>query len=339
MQMKLTSLCIVTLIAAVAALMASAANAQEKPVAPIVAASAAADTDIELNTPTGTIFGSLRLPAKSDAAMPLVILHAGSGPTDRDGNTVRAPGKNDSLKLIAVALADSGIASLRFDKRGIAKSTPAGRAEKDLRFDDYVNDLGAWIKKMRADPYAKRFSKIIIAGHSEGSLIGMMAAANDKADGYISIAGIARGAADVLRTQLKPRLPQGLWDESERVLRSLEAGKTVDDAPTELVSLYRPSVQPYLISWFNKRPTIEIAKLTVPILIIQGTTDIQVAVSEAEALKAAAPKAELTIIEGMNHVLKTVVIDREKNSAAYTDPTLPLSSELMPRLVKFVKSI
>jgi uncharacterized protein len=339
MQMKLTHLLTATLIAVVASMVVSTTNAQEKTAAPVVAASAAVDTDIALKTPTGTIYGSLRLPAKSDAAMPLVILHAGSGATDRDGNSVGAPGKNDSLKLIAVTLAENGIASLRFDKRGIAKSTVAATAEKDLRFDDYVNDLGAWIKKMRADPYTKRFSKIIIAGHSEGSLIGMIAAANEKVDGYISIAGIARGAADVLRTQLKPRLPQGLWDESERVLKSLEAGKTFDDPPKELAALYRASVQPYLISWFSRRPTVEIAKLSAPVLIIQGTTDIQVAVSEAEALKAAAPKAELAIIDGMNHVLKTVVIDREKNSATYTDPTLPLSAELMPRIVKFVKSI
>ena len=301
--------------------------------APTATTAPATESAVTLDTATGVLYGTLLLPAVK-AAAPLVIFHAGSGATDRDGNSAGLPGKNNSLKLLAQGLASEGIASLRYDKRGVAASQAAGVSEKDLRFDHYVDDLAAWLKKMRED---KRFSRVLIAGHSEGSLIGMIAANQARADGFISMAGIARSAADVLRTQIKPRLPEALWLESERVLQSLEVGKTVEDPPPALAALYRQSVQPYLISWFAKRPAVEIAKLAVPVFIVQGTTDIQVAVSEAEALKAAQPKAEIFIIEGMNHVLKTVEADRAKNTAAYSDPSLPLAAGLVTRIATFVQ--
>ena len=238
--------------------------------------------------------------------------------------------------MLAEALAQRGIASVRIDKRGVAESGAAVSSEKDLRFDTYIDDLVAWITMLKKDP---RFSRVIVAGHSEGSLVGMMAAAKSSADAFISISGIASNAGDVLRTQLKPKLPEALWNESERTLKSLEAGKLVDDPPAALASLYRPSVQPYLISWLNKRPTIEIAKLKVPILIVQGTNDIQVATREAELLKDAAPKAELAIIDGMNHVLKKVEADQKKQLASHSDATLPLHDAFAPFIVAFVNGL
>jgi uncharacterized protein len=302
------------------------------------AATQLVDLSIELETATGKLYGSLLLPSAgaTNAAVPVVVIHAGSGPTDRDGNSGLSQGKSDSLKMLAAGLALNGIASVRYDKRGVAKSAAAGPAEKDLRFDNYVDDLAAWVSKLKAD---KRFSRVTVIGHSEGSLIGMIAAEKAKADGYVSIAGIARGASDVLRTQLKSKLPDALAKESERTLKSLEAGKTVEDAPEALAALYRPSVQPYLISWFSKRPAVEIAKLNVPVLIVQGTTDIQVAVTEAEALKTAAPKAELSMLAGMNHVLKKMSGNAAEQAVAYNDPTLPLQAELVPRIAKFVLAI
>jgi pimeloyl-ACP methyl ester carboxylesterase len=301
------------------------------------------DNAIQLQTATALLHGSLMLPVRlpeggTAATKPLsvVIIHPGSGPTDRDGNSAGLPGKNNSLKMLAEALAQRGIASVRIDKRGVAESGAAVSSEKDLRFDTYIDDLVAWITMLKKDP---RFSRVIVAGHSEGSLVGMMAAAKSSADAFISLSGIASNAGDVLRTQLKPKLPEALWNESERTLKSLEAGKLVDDPPAALASLYRPSVQPYLISWLNKRPTIEIAKLKVPILIVQGTTDIQVATREAELLKAAAPKAELAIIDGMNHVLKKVEADQKKQLASYSDATLPLHDAFAPLIVAFVNGL
>ncbi|HET7275177.1 MAG TPA: alpha/beta fold hydrolase [Longimicrobiaceae bacterium] len=287
---------------------------------------------IELVTPTGSIHGTLLLPAEG-GVQPVVLIIAGSGPTDRDGNNPLLPGQNNSLKLLAEGLAEQGIASVRYDKRGVAASTGAATDESDLRFDTYVEDAAGWIGKLESDP---RFSSVSIVGHSEGSLIGMLAADRAGADSFVSIAGIARPASEVLRDQLRPQLPPNLWAESERILESLEAGRMADSVPATLAMLYRESVQPYLISWFAYNPAEVIASLDIPILIAQGSTDIQVGVAEAHQLHAAKPDAELVIIEGMNHVLKEVPADPASQQASYSDPLLPVVPELIDSIAAFI---
>ena len=180
---------------------------------------------------------------------------------------------------------------------------------------------------------------VVIAGHSEGSLIGMIAARRCNADGFVSIAGAGHPAADILRTQLAGKLPPELATQSDAVLKNLEAGKTTDNPPPELAALYRTSVQPYLISWFRYDPAKSIAALTVPVLIVQGTTDLQVTVDDAKRLAAASPKAKLLLIEGMNHVLKEVTPDRDKQMASYGDPTLRLAPEFLAGVVEFVRKV
>jgi len=194
----------------------------------------------------------------------------------------------------------------------------------------------AWCEQLRKD---RRFSAVIIAGHSEGSLIGMLAAKRCNAAGFISIAGAGRAAADILRTQLAGKLPPELATQSDAILKNLEAGKTTDDPPAALAALYRSSVQPYLISWFRYDPAKSIAALTVPVLIVQGTTDLQVSVDDAKRLAAANPKAKLLLIEGMNHVLKEVPPDREKQMASYSDPKLLLAPDFLAGVVEFVRKV
>ena len=126
------------------------------------------ESPVTLSTATGDIKGRLLLPANATTC-PVVLLIAGSGPTDMDGNNPMM--KNNSLKFLAEGLAQKGIASLRFDKRGIAGSAAAGKEESKLRFEDYVNDVTGWIDFLAKD---KRFTDITVAGHSEGSLIGML---------------------------------------------------------------------------------------------------------------------------------------------------------------------
>jgi uncharacterized protein len=295
---------------------------------------APAEEPIDLVTPTGTIHGTLLRPAGT-GAVPVALLIAGSGPTDRDGNSAMLPGPNNSLKLLAEGLAQQGIATVRYDKRGVAASATAITREADLRFDHYTDDAVAWINKLKADP---RFSRVSVIGHSEGSLIGIRAARVGGAASFVSLAGVGRRASDVLRGQLRPQLPAALWAESERVLAALEAGRTTDSVPQPLAALYRPSVQPYLISWFAYDPAREIAQLTVPVLIAQGTTDMQVGVPDAQALKAAKPNAELLIVEGMNHVLKLVPADPARQQASYSDPALPVAPQLLERVVAFLKT-
>jgi len=98
-------------------------------------------------------------------------------------------------------------------------------------------------------------------------------------------------------------------------------------------------VQPYLISWFRYDPAKSIAELKTPVLVVQGTTDLQVTVDDAKRLAAANPKAKLVIIEGMNHVLKEVPPDRDKQMASYSDPNLRLAPEFLTGVVEFVRKV
>lgn len=287
--------------------------------------------EVTLKTPTGNIYGTLLQPENNPQKI-LVIIHQGSGPTDRDGN--QAIMKNNSLKMLATDLEKKGIASLRYDKRGIAASSSAAVNEADMRFDDLVQDLRGWITKMDT---SYDFEKIIIAGHSEGSLIGMLACIDNPAvDKYISIAGVGRAADEILLTQLAAQGP-GVEEMVKPYLQSLKNGDTLSNVPASLESLFRPSVQPYLISWFKYNPAKEIAKLTIPILIIQGNSDIQVAVSEAEILHTAAANSKYEIIKNMNHILKICKSRELKDQMAiYTNPELPLPKKFVKKITRFI---
>ncbi len=295
-------------------------------------ARAAGDVDVEINGGIAPLKGSLLLP-DGDARVPAVLILPGSGPTDRNGN---GPGglNTDAYKLVAVELAKQGIASLRIDKRGVAASTNAATKEEDLRFDTYVNDAVAWVAFLKQQ---KRVGRIVILGHSEGALVGSIAAQRPGVDAFISLAGAGFRAGDILRRQLGSQLPADLKARAFAAIAELEAGRTVPNAPAELAALFRPSVQPYLISWFKYDPAAEFAKLKMPVLIVQGTTDIQVTVDDAKALAAAKPDAKLMLIDGMNHILRAAPLDRAANAATYSQPTLPLKPELMPALVAFVR--
>jgi len=291
---------------------------------------AQATQDITLHTATGDIYGTMELPV-SKKKMPLVLIIAGSGPTDRDGNNKVL--KNFSLKMLADSLQKHGIATVRYDKRGIGASKAAAPDEKDLRFDNYIDDVTAWLRMLKKD---KRFSKVIILGHSEGSLIGMTAANREKADGFISAAGIAERADKVLRKQLVGQVPPNIMDTCNAILDKLVAGENVPNTDKKLDMLFRASVQDYMISWFKYDPSAEIAKLKIPVLIIQGTTDIQVDTTEAHMLATAAPQAKLVIIEKMNHIFKESEADRQKNMETYMNGTQPVMTQMVTAVTNFV---
>lgn len=293
----------------------------------------AVEKNIILTTPTGEIHGILLMPDNEEPC-PLVIIIAGSGPTDMNGNTIGSELQNNSLKMLAEGLAAKGIASLRYDKRGIGKSQAAIMSEEELRFEHYIDDAAAWADMFSAD---KRFSTIAIAGHSEGSLIGMVAAQKSTAvEAYISIAGCGRPAHEVIEEQLNSQ-PDQVRNEAAAINRELLQGRIVEDVPNYLAALYRKSVQPYLISWFRYNPAKEIAKLKIPVLILQGDKDIQVGVKEAERLYLARMFSSFYIIEGMNHVLKHCEgNDMLSQLEAYQSPTMPIKQELIEHIARFL---
>ncbi|HPS70740.1 MAG TPA: alpha/beta hydrolase [Bacteroidales bacterium] len=289
------------------------------------------ESDLTLTTPTGSIYGTLTIPNGCQKC-PIVIIIAGSGPTDRNGNSIAGVDAN-SYKMISEGLAQEGIATLRYDKRGIAASKDAMTGEKDIRFENYIDDVVLWIQMIKRDD---RFKNIYVLGHSEGSLIGIVAAEREKVKGYISVSGIGDSADKTLREQLKNKLPIYLMVASNKILDSLKVGKTVENVDKNLMSIYRPSIQPYLISWFKYDPSVEIAKLKIPILILQGTTDIQVTPKDAQKLWEGNKNAKLVIIENMNHVLKESPMDQKANLETYKKPTLPLKKELLEEIIRFI---
>ncbi|WP_164885378.1 alpha/beta hydrolase [Geovibrio thiophilus] len=283
-----------------------------------------------LTLPAGSLHGTLEIPSDADKP-PVALIIAGSGPTDRDGNS-RFAGRNDSLKQLAKALEKNGIASLRYDKRGIGKGISA--AEKDLRFEHYVDDAVFWGEYLRL---SGRFGKLIIIGHSEGALIGSIAAGKLKADAFISLAGAGRPAYKVIEEQFA-NIP-AFRDEVRKINEHLRKGETVDSISPELTPAFRPEIQPYVISWYRYDPAEIVAGLKMPVLIIQGTTDIQVGVTDAEILAKANKKARLEILQGVNHVLKDSSADMKQQKQSYTDPSYPVSLKITDAVTLFIKEL
>lgn len=262
---------------------------------------------------------------------PLVILIQASGPTDRDGN--QSMMKNDASKKIAHQLAENGIASYRFDKR-IFKMNKFKIKEADLRFEDFVTDVNSILEYFKVD---KNFNKIILAGHSEGALIGMLAA-QQGADAFISLEGPGRSIDKIVVEQLAKQSEELSENARQSFDEMGKTGSTSNYSPY-LESIFRPSVQPYMGSWMKYDPALEIAKLEIPILIINGSFDLQVDTTDAEILNAAAPNSKLVILNNMNHIFREIKGGNLENTKAYNEPNRPLHPDLIPILSDFINSI
>ncbi|SHG54611.1 alpha/beta hydrolase family protein [Ornithinibacillus halophilus] len=289
-----------------------------------------ADKFFEIETKEGSLYGELEIP-EDNGPFPVVLIIPGSGPTDRNGNTVA--GENNSLKMIAEELAENGIASVRYDKRGAGKNQLVVVPEQDMRFEIFIDDAVKWLEALKQD---NRFTNIGIIGHSQGSLVGLLAAEQTDVDAFVSMSGAGRSIDEVLLEQIQGQSEE-LMDEARSILGELEDGNTVTDISMELQSIFRPSVQPFITSWMKYNPTDALAQVDTPVLIINGENDIQVPVKDAELLHEAKPDATLLVLENMNHVLKDAPKDQESNMATYSNPDLPLSEGLMNGINEFLE--
>ncbi|MDT0559277.1 alpha/beta hydrolase [Ichthyenterobacterium sp. W332] len=281
------------------------------------------EKEISINT---LIDGTLVLPKTK--AKSLAIIIAGSGPIDRNGNQNFL--KNNALKKLAEGLTLNGIATFRYDKR-IVKQIQQGNVDPNIKFDDFVTDAISVVEYFKT---SKEFSKIYVLGHSQGSLVGMLSA-KDRADGFISLAGAGQNIGDVIVEQVSKTAP-GLAEDSKKVVDILKTGETTDNFPPVLASLFRKDLQPFMINWMSYEPTLLIKDLQIPILLINGTKDLQVSVAEAKLLKAANIKAELAIINDMNHVLFIIKGGNLENSKSYNESFRPISEELVKVISTFI---
>ena len=280
----------------------------------------------------GTLEGTLA------QGTPAVLIVPGSGPTDRDGNSPLGI-TAQTYKLLAEALAQRGIASVRIDKRGMFGSAAAVPDPNDVTVDDYVADIESWADTISQ---ASRGQCVWLLGHSEGGLMTMAAAAKDPSRycGLLLVASVARNLGDVLRAQLAANPANApLLPEIDAIIAKLKAGESVPAAGMNpaLVLLFAPQVQSFLGSVFRQEPAELIAAHDLPVLILNGTADLQTPAADARALASARPDATLVIVERVNHVLKQVPDDtRAANLATYADPALPLAPGVVDAIVEVV---
>ena len=253
---------------------------------------------LELPTSAGKLSGTLALPDRQPP-WDLVLLVGGAGPTDRDGTSLLADQAGVPMKQLAHTLADAGIGSLRYDKRGVGASVHPGLREEDLRFRHLVDDAVTLLQHLAADT---RWRAPVLLGHGEGALIAALAARDTPARAVAYVAGAGEKASDVMRAQLRGRLPEVLELPALAMLELLEAEHEVAEPPEALSLLFRPSVQPYLISWFRYDPAEVLEDLDLPLLLVHGTADAQAAAG-AHRLRSARPDARLLLVEGMDHAL------------------------------------
>ncbi len=286
--------------------------------------------DVSIKVDTLTLNGTLTIPDKG-THVPVALIIAGSGPTDRDGNNSQMT--NNSLKMLADSLASHGIASLRYDKRIFSIMNDPRFHEDSVLFEDYVSDAIAWLRYLKKN---YDFTQYVIIGHSQGSLVAILAAEQEPVDKLVSIAGAGVPIGEVLKKQFESQ-PEIVQDQGIPIIDSLSHGHRVKNVPAILMSVFRPSVQPFLISWMRYDPAKEIKKLHLPVLIIQGNHDLQIDTNQAIILHKAARRSKLVIIPGMNHIMKDAPAERNANIRTYFDPALPLNKQLVNEIVSFIQ--
>ncbi len=284
--------------------------------------------------PQGDLAGTLIRPAEGQ---PLVLIVPGSGPTDRDGNN-RLGVTAAPYRLLAEALEKRGIGSLRIDKRGMFASKAAVADPNAVSLEDYADDVAAWVGAARK---ATGVECVWMLGHSEGGLIALVAAQRVQGlCGTILVAAPGQKMGDILRAQFKanpanaPVLPDAL-----SAIDALEKGEKVDVTAFHpaLQGIFNPAVQGFLIDMMSRDPAALAAKIEMPLLIVQGGKDLQVPRANGDALHEAQANADYIVIPAMNHVLKDIESDNpQDNMAAYADPSLPISPELVDAVAGFV---
>jgi pimeloyl-ACP methyl ester carboxylesterase len=265
--------------------------------------------------------------------VPLAVIIAGSGPTDREGNSLQGL-KTDAYKQFAEALADLGIATVRYDKRGIGGSVDVGKDETVLTIDVFAKDAQVIAKWARQLP---NVGSIVLVGHSEGGVLALMAAKAAAAKAIVLLTTPGRPIGQILRDQLaRPALPQELRTEALEIIAALERGEEVKTVRPDLEPLFRPSVQPFMRSLMKIDPAQLLRGLDVPALVIGGGRDIQVGRVDYDTLVAARGNTDASWYQGMGHTLKMVGEDLQSQGKAYTDPTLPLADGLANVVAEFI---
>lgn len=289
----------------------------------------------------GSISATLdRASSNSDTA---ILIIAGSGATDRNGNS-GAGLMTNSYKMLSDELVAQGFSVMRYDKRAIGLSTIPMEEIPKLTYDNYIDDARVCVEYLRS----KGFRRVLLMGHSEGGEIAIILAANNPGlvDGAILLCAPGYPIDEILRTQLSAQLTPSymeLMASAERIISSLKQGAMVDvaDIPNELMGLFNPTVQPFLINCMEYDPEEYIARCDTPMLIVSGGRDIQVSIDNGNRLAKACPNAQHVVFESMSHVLKDAkTTDRMgQYYEVYINSTTPITKGLTTTIVGFINNI
>jgi pimeloyl-ACP methyl ester carboxylesterase len=312
--------------------MAGLAVAMAAMAGPTFTAEAQVSRDVTVAGPSGVLAGSW---IEAPSGGPVVVIIPGSGPTDRNGNNPLGVA-GGAYQRLAEALAERGVGSVRIDKRGTFASAAAAVDPNAVRTTDYAEDVRAWMAE------ARRLSGadcVWVLGHSEGGLVGTLAVL-EAADscGLILLSAPGRRLSVVMREQIAsnpanaPLLPQ-----VDAIIASLEAGEApnLTGVHPGLAGLFNPVLNTYFQSLFSHDPAEALARYVGPVLVVQGETDLQVRISDAERL-AAAKGLQPVIIAGMNHVLRDAPADPVANAATYALTEAELSPGLVEAIAGFI---
>jgi uncharacterized protein len=260
---------------------------------------------------------------------PVVLLIAGSGSVDHDGNGPQI--KPATLKKLSEQLGARKIATLRYDKRGAGGWKPEFGRPEDFRFKDYVDDAASLVNYLRS---SGKFSRVVPVGHSEGGLVAILTARRVPVDRLVLLATAARKQGDLLKAQLeKQQLPPDVLQPIVKAIDAIMSGQIVDPLPPGLA--IPPSMQPGIASAFVEDPIDPLKLIDQPTLIVGGGRDRQVARLDFVALSTASPLAKTLWIPEMNHVLNDVGDDAD-DLAAYNQSDRALDATLIDTVAAFI---
>jgi pimeloyl-ACP methyl ester carboxylesterase len=290
--------------------------------------------------------GTLTLPTRSEIQyVPGVVLVAGSGPTDRDGNNPYAPARIDLLRQVAELLAESGIAALRYDKRGIGQS--ARRPEGSLEFqesffawDNFVGDVrAAHAALLHHDEIKKHATGLV--GHSEGGLLAIAAAVamgTGRPHALVLLSTPGRTLGEIVRKQVRRNAPS-LAAETERAMAAIEvSGRVPDGLSRELQLLFPPHAGRFFKDALAFDPAAALARLDNPCLLLHGAEDRQVVPLAdiqplLDVLARRSVSGEVLIGNAASHNLKPVATPFDSGFAG------PLSPAIAHKLASWLASV
>jgi len=284
-----------------------------------------------------TLYGTLTLPRDTSRKPPVVLIVAGSGPTDRNANGPLI--HTNAYAMLAWGLAENGIASLRYDKRAIGQSAWPAVDPTRLSLFDYVLDAAAGAQALDA---THRFDRVFLLGHSEGAGVVALAALNDSSvSGVIMVAGTGRKLADVLHDQFALQADSATVTRIDTAFaRYLQGESAPAGLPQAAQMLMLPMNRTFVKSLADYDPIATVGRLKPPLLIVQGRTDLQVLVEDAELLHKAQPRATLALLPDVNHVLKSVstTVPAEQQKS-YHDPTIPIAASVVSTIARWIATV